>query len=85
MQNPQNAVDVVLKEAIENPGKIDFAIDLFMKLPSLDQYEIPEKLIAALDYFDNIGNVIIKLGEKHDKFGKGDSILEDLGAKTYFW
>ena len=70
MQNPQNAVDVVLKEAIENPGKVDLAIDLFMKLPSLDQYEIPEKLIAALDYFDNIGNLIIKLGEKYDKFAQ---------------
>ena len=70
MQNPQNAVDVVLKEAIENPGKVELAIDLFMKLPSLDQYEIPEKLIAALEYFDNIGNLIIKLGEKHDKFAQ---------------
>ena len=70
MQNPQNAVDVVLKEALENPGKVELAIDLFMKLPSLDQYEIPEKLIAALEYFDNIGNLIIKLGEKHDKFAQ---------------
>lgn len=26
-----------------------------------------------------------EIGDKHDKFGEGDSIFEDLGAKTYFW
>ena len=67
MQKPLHAVHVVLKEAIENPGKIDLVVDLILKLPNLSQYKIYDKLIVKLEEFD-IAKLIIKLSEKDEVF-----------------
>ena len=72
MQNPIHAVDIVLQEAIENPGKVDLAVDLLSKLPTLEKYKISEKLIPNLEDCDSdcIPDLIIKLSEKNDIFAK---------------
>ena len=72
MQNPIHAVDIVLQEAIENPGKVDLAVDLLSKLPTLEKYKISEKLIPNLEdcESDCIPDLIIKLSEKNDIFAK---------------
>ncbi len=64
-QNPRLALDIIVLEACDNPGKIDLAKDLILKLPFLPWFHVSELLIQHLldgpQNGDNLKNLVVKL------------------------
>ena len=71
-QNPKESVETLLKEGIENAGKLNLVVELLQKLPIFQSFDIHSKLVAKLEEAtdENVANLIVKLSLQNQAFAE---------------
>lgn len=69
IQDPKYAVQTLIHEGINNPGKLDLVCRLISTLPLVESFQIPAYLIKHLESSEDAKLLVIKISELNKEMG----------------